>query len=300
MVTDITNKKNKEGINTEQYRTAWLDDAYTMQEKLIRGYLQKHLLGKSYDKLFEFKSLNDAIKSLNNTTQTSKKIIRKKYTNLKDITYAIINLLLIKKIKPVHRNHNFVAIFAALLNGKISNDNDQYFEESREGITYGDSGDPGRATKTLLDMLFAENLSELYIPNSNKINKYLEKKENELEETLKTLNDAFMVDIHKNIITEHQPKILYIDNCRNILTAPISLNIEGVIYILKAGILSFPSHAIAGLKCGSKYYVYDSNNYIAYCDWPNLNINKYIEKNQKYKDTKVYLGCLIYTRAPIN
>ena len=47
-------------------------------------------------------------------------------------------------------------------------------------------------------------------------------------------------------------------------------------------------HAIAGLKCGNKYYIYDSNNIISTDDWPSGSIVNYNEKKKTTYNTDLY------------
>jgi hypothetical protein len=45
-------------------------------------------------------------------------------------------------------------------------------------------------------------------------------------------------------------------------------------------------HAITGLKCGDKFYIYDSNNVICYDEWNNSNFDNYFKTiNIKFKNS---------------
>jgi hypothetical protein len=102
-----------------------------------------------------------------------------------------------------------------------------------------------------------------------------------------------MTNINHNIF------IININTLKS-LKAVKSIKINGKIYKLEACTLSNVSHSIAGLHCDDKYYIYDSNNYISYDDWPNGIITNYLgllkNNNVKYKDKPFILDTLIYVK----
>ena len=61
------------------------------------------------------------------------------------------------------------------------------------------------------------------------------------------------------------------------------------------------THAIAGLKCDSKWYIYDSQNYITYCNWPSGNFSEYhkLRKDAKLAEyPQFYFTCALYVTKP--
>jgi hypothetical protein len=62
--------------------------------------------------------------------------------------------------------------------------------------------------------------------------------------------------------------------------------INGVSYTLQAALIDpEDSHVIAGLVCGPDSYVFDSHNYLAYCDWPNNDYSMYLSMAKQQPST---------------
>ena len=88
----------------------------------------------------------------------------------------------------------------------------------------------------------------------------------------------------------------------------MTITINNHIYMLKAGTLGLVSpdnkdaHAITCLKCGSDYYMYDSNGIIVYVDWydnSSNNIFTSYKKKAQMENWETFLDTLIYMRIPI-
>jgi hypothetical protein len=71
--------------------------------------------------------------------------------------------------------------------------------------------------------------------------------------------------------------------------------INGVSYTLQAALIDPEArHVIAGLVCGTDSYVFDSNNYLAYCDWPNNDYSMYISMTKQHPPTTDVDDCTSY------
>ena len=143
------------------------------------------------------------------------------------------------------------------------------------------------------------NQYEIYIKN-------IQSKKLEILEKIKitslstSVNDSGEIIINKNVTIEFSltPKdsIIFIENDKLIHTAEPTIQINGNTYKLLGSILSNDNHAICGLICDNKYYVYDSNNIIAYTDWHKGNLSGYYEKLPVsfLSDKIYYIKILVY------
>ena len=86
-----------------------------------------------------------------------------------------------------------------------------------------------------------------------------------------------------------------------------NIHIKGNIYYLESASIRLQlkdhlsGHGIAGLKCGSQWYVYDSNNKISTCDWTNGDLSLYkkdlIEKKSPHSSfISMYFSTAMYVR----
>ncbi len=135
------------------------------------------------------------------------------------------------------------------------------------------------------------NLFDLREKTYSIVQKMIE--ENELitikwsELTLK--NDHF--NLFKNFNPSSPPKILIIPTFNSLVkNIPEIIYIEDTEYKLNAMTIVFylpelnSSHVVSGLICGSKYYIYDSNNILSYDAWNKNVYNEYIDSlNDFYK-----------------
>ena len=83
------------------------------------------------------------------------------------------------------------------------------------------------------------------------------------------------------------PTIACIDSkCNTFMSRSVIIN--GTTYELQAAAIYVnDDHVIAGLMCGEDSYVFDSHNYLAYCDWPNHEFSMYESMQPLKKGNKV-------------
>jgi hypothetical protein len=102
------------------------------------------------------------------------------------------------------------------------------------------------------------------------------------------LKDSNDYDIEKYIQISGNPKLIVVKGHKK--TAKTSLMLNGKLYKLcSAGLSLNINHAIVGIVCNKKYYVYDSNNIIAETNWYKNDINNYLTNDstkELYKNHK--------------
>jgi hypothetical protein len=113
---------------------------------------------------------------------------------------------------------------------------------------------------------------------------------------MKASLDAIEDSLVKELLNGGTPSVLAIALQNPLKSAPETLVLNNIRYKLQAsGINIGGIHTIAGLTCDGERYIFDSNNYLSYDNWPAGDISNYLEKFNK---TSVYGGILyvIYIR----
>lgn len=149
----------------------------------------------------------------------------------------------------------------------------------------------------------------------------LEKKINDLDKLIEPLNNSLLelkkifeiVSIDSDLSSNEElkkfifniievkkyPKILIFN--KNIFNSDIKIGLYNYKLCSSSISLNGINHAIAGIICNDKYYVYDSNNIIVESNWPEKDISNYLtnettrELYSKDVSFKKF-GYLIYTR----
>jgi hypothetical protein len=257
-----------------------------------------------------------------NVSQEKKQYIEKKYIKYEDfensndslyiLLYAVINLLLIQHKKPefkyidasytktdieYNKEWTFVSQFACLIKN-IYKRTKKLCSTRIYAVENGDGGDAAVGLIVALHVLFTF-YEDFYIINQSYVKsfnidklKFLDYDESRILNKLKQSDkEEFICDISDvNFNTGSIPKILLITKVTKIefkkIPTIINITIDPTTtkkYILHAAtIIIDDKHAIAGLKCNDKYYIYDSNNFITYDDWYLNNSQQYIQVLIKY------------------
>lgn len=149
---------------------------------------------------------------------------------------------LLEKIKKLEEEINIKKTMIATINSKIIENNAKLEEESK-----------------LINELRAKIMG--FNNLSSKINKFIEN----VSKANTIVSASFSDLLVEPIIST--PKIIFIDVSAN--GAPKIITIDGHKYVLQASVIHIidAEHAIVGLVCNEKYYVYDSNNYISHDNW---------------------------------
>lgn len=257
---------------------------------------------------------------------------------LKTIVWSMVNLFLVKSIKAITLDSNFLGVVASKIKGLWEYNNENYFIENNFGIEYGDGFISYCGLLVLISIYFEENVDYYKLFNSNAqffdeiqkianlFKEYDEIRSNltddklekldQLEKQINKINGLNektqsiirqMDETNKQIclswdeITFNETKI-FPENPPKLLIIPTikCKQIHQVIYIgeteykLIAGginfkILEFNSyHIVAGLICGNKYYIYDSNNILSYTNWNQGIYNDYIEQLNEFYGVNGY------------
>jgi len=208
--------------------------------------------------------------------------------SLRELVCAIFYLSVIKNVKPSDETHNFMTLLAAMIKGSDEHHNEYHYISSILGFKYGDAHFPGLGIHVLLSIILPDD--QFYV--------YPEQIQN-VDTLVKVLTD--------NMPENTVPNLIFIKNCY-LQFAPMTITINNHIYMLKAGTLGLVSpdnkdaHAITCLKCGSDYYMYDSNGIIVYVDWydnSSNNIFTSYKKKAQMENWETFLDTLIYMRIPI-
>ena len=179
-----------------------------------------------------------------------------KDTDLHVILYTIIYLVLVKGQKAQLSNANFTSEVAAQINNLAEAKGDKNYRRSKkiaENVEelrnkYGDSGNPIDAIYVILNEMFSTE----YLILSN----------TEYSETI------IKWKINPNILVFLYPKgpiykrITFNNVQYEIQAANIALDYYHE--VTKKWVIG---HAVAGLRCGEEFYIYDSNNIILNIDW---------------------------------
>jgi hypothetical protein len=222
-----------------------------------------------------------------------------------------------KIIDKINKNINDKSILIKEFNNKIEDYENKNKEISKLIIDYNHKKlknilDEIDLKKIILNKVNEEiNLLEIKIDELEKLIETLNKSLLELKNLYKILstdnyfsNDEIKKFIFKVIEQKNFPKILILN--KNMFDNNINININLYNYKLCSSSISLGgiNHAIAGIICNDKYYIYDSNNIIVEANWPQKDISNYLANEttrELYsKDLKDVLfkkfGYLIYTR----
>ena len=182
---------------------------------------------------------------------------------------------------------------------------------------YSWGGWPTDALKMILGNLFRQTEFKIinlgYVPwilpyhlkttRDNALDEFLNSK------TTITWNTEYLNQLYHNRYWNNVDNELLIlfefphNKCQKLQTEII---IENKKYFLESASIileNHQTHAIAGLKCDSKWYIYDSQNYITYCNWPSGNFSEYhkLRKDAKLAEyQQFYFTCALYVRKPLS
>jgi hypothetical protein len=236
--------------------------------------------------------------------------------DLNTLLFSLVNNLLIKKSKASTNDGNFIGIIASKVKCLYSKE-----KGDCNTIEYGDGGDPFEGIKIVLKEIFNDDYISycLSLADENKIlvDKYNSKNDKDLLARI-TKNNILISEMNEKdtlTITEDlknffmniirvklYPKILIL---RENIFKNNNIKIDEYNYKLCSSsiLLNGYDHAIAGIICNDKSYIYDSNNIIVESNWPKEDISEYInnEKTKElYTDKKVIsfkkLAYLLYIR----
>ena len=168
--------------------------------------------------------------------------------NLTTLLFAMINILLIKKVKAKQKNGNFIAELAARIKG-ISNNNDEFYYSNHCGINYGDGGDTAKGVQIVLNKLFSENeyiiINYQYTKSNellDKLNQLINKKNQLINKLNQLINKKIQKEID-NMIEEIDKIQKEIDNIRikrnKIINKPTLDDVGEIFYKLGENIINF-------------------------------------------------------------
>lgn len=221
------------------------------------------------------KNVHDSFKSL----QESK-------PDLKTYLFGFLNILLINKQKAKFEDKNVVINLASKIKCEYEKENTPKLKVDCNSSNYGDGGDSFFGIRKVFDTILIKNKDYVVIQKINKIPNLTydeQKRYDSIENRLKELNNSKTLlwnDVlyDKDVDNTISPSILLIDYAifGGKIKPSIEITVSGITYTLEASNIDVnKKHAITGLKCEDKYYIYDSNNFITYSDWNELNYTKY-------------------------
>ena len=215
--------------------------------------------------------------------------LQKSNPDLKTYLFGFINILLVNKQKAKFEDKNVVINLASKIKCEYEKEITPNENINCNDPSYGDGGDSFFGIRKVFDTLLTKNIDYVVIQKKNRIpyifNKLTYDEQTRyvlIEKRLKELNNGTLlwnnVLYDKEVDNTISPSILLIDYA--IFGGKIKPNTEitvsGITYTLEASNIDVNiKHAIAGLKCEDKYYIYDSNNFITYSDWNELNYTNY-------------------------
>jgi hypothetical protein len=249
--------------------------------------------------------------------------------SLNTLLFSLINNLLIKKSKAATNDGNFVGIIASKVKCLYTNT-----KTGCDNIEFGDGGDPFQGIRIVLREIFNDDYVSYCLSLIDETNKIVQEVNSKIPEYNKNPNDKLKTEIQslKEILEKNQkfisemrtgtptitqdlknffiniikvklyPKILIFSE--NIFKNN-TINIDGYTYKLCSSsiLLNGYDHAIAGIICNNKSYIYDSNNIIVESNWPEEDISAYINNERTkelYTDKKEIsfkkISYLIYIR----
>lgn len=176
---------------------------------------------------------------------------------IRTLLFGMIYLLFIKKVKAQPEDGNFVASIGARVKGLSENSNQFFWKTQKMSMEeYSDGSRVKEGFLVVLPILFKKDIDYTI--------------DYTIDDTDSTINKKYISPI--------------IIDIPNIAKSERIVELIGGKYKLEAGgiRLSWDPHGVAGLKCDDKFYIYDSNQKIAYDDWYRQDTtHNYIEK---YKD----------------
>ena len=130
-------------------------------------------------------------------------------------------------------------------------------------------------------------MKQKYIDYYNIYSKSIQDKKLQILEIKKITSLSAVIDKSRGIIYNYETSDLtlitddsiIVIECNELIDiAEPTIIINGKTYKLLGSVLTNGNHTICGLICDDKYYVYDSNNIIAYTDWHKGNLSGYYKK----------------------
>ncbi len=201
--------------------------------------------------------------------------IKLAYTEQDIITYET-NIEKYKNDGIQNLNNNYIEKL-----NKLITDKKNEITKLNESLDNGNEGDPSSAVIVVLPLLF-DNILVL-----KKINNEYYYNENKLKKNGHKYIISKCIDTYDIILVIYESINSTLDNESSLNES--SLNAYAIIifnnqrYKCTSSVLSLvgASHAIAGLECNNRYYVYDSNNYITYTNWTKWNLQD--PENNNYR-----------------
>jgi hypothetical protein len=278
---------------TQSTGTCWMNA--TINSLILVPKIKYMLLKEWYNTDLILKNKTISFKNFNNSNN-----------NLKSLLYSVVYNLFITKKKATSEDKNFVVSLAARIKGLYEHNNEFYYkkcisaketndiecnhnntDDSKKGLLYGDGGDSGIGILTFLNNYLN---SDTFL-----VIDYI------------TITDKFIIDINNKtlITTEMYPTIFTKKNpiiiaiCNQIQKVPEKLNINSVLYTLASSTILLSNHAICGINCDGKKYIYDSNNILSEDNWHDGSIINYqnMRNNESIDKIKFYaMASVIYIR----
>ena len=304
------------------------------------------------------------IKQWNNVTSDVKKQLPfSKFfnddSNLKDLLYSLVNILIIEKEKALPSDKNIIAPIAARVKGLSQNNNENFYKQCTYTYTgeipgnininnmntldttcalpfetnvnfqddvktlYGDLYDSYYGLKCVLQTYFNSNENN-YLDIIDLYNSQVYDHSTTSANINKPKLDTIINNIYKNIIDNDNniqipsvntnPIILIFPKYKSgtMKKAPLSITFNNTKYNLESAAIELPNHAICGITCNGKRYIYDSNNILTEDNWHNGCLTNYYKEHQlkfestvdnvHYKDGIQFQGFsyVIYVKADYN
>lgn len=127
---------------------------------------------------------------------------------------------------------------------------------------------------------------------------------NAFQKQMVSLEEPLSLEFLANVYVDLNKPNVIIMNVTN-KDAPLKITVKNVIYKLESAVLSLKTgkdiHVVAALTCNNTRYIYDSNGDLEEADWPNGNIDTYLDvvgKKDKYEYQ--YMDYVIYVRDEVN
>ena len=243
IIREITFMVNTNINNEKELENSWWFKYYFQIPNCAYGRLTQSTGTCWCNSLINSLILNPSIVNLlidkfNKLGEKNKNIIKNidsfdKFNSSKEklftLLYAVINLLLIRKIKAKQKNGNFIAELATRIKGIYENEgkgdlkftsgeiikpeDHEFFYTLQGGVKYGDAGDSNKGLNVVLNKLFSENeyiiidykytkSNELFI----KANELIDK-ENELSQEEVTLANKKLNELSREEVTLANKKL---------------------------------------------------------------------------------------------
>ena len=249
--------------------------------------------------------------------KNSFKSLQKSNPDLKTYLFGFINILLVNKQKAKFEDENVVINLASKIKCEYEKEITPKENINCNIPSYGDGGDSFFGIRKVFDTILTKNIDYVVIQKINRI-PYIfnnlttgeQSRYDSIENRLKELNSSKTLtwkDVlyDKEVDNTISPSILLIDYAifDGKPKPSTEITVSGITYTLEASNIDVnKKHAIAGLKCEDKYYIYDSNNFITYSNWNELDYTNYVNliKENKveeyYKHNNFEIKFLIYIK----